>query len=113
AVLVALVVLGAPPAAGAELSEVFQEHSLKECHFMNGTEKVRFLDRYIYNRVEYARFDSDVGKYVGFTPFGEKTAQYWNSLPNRLEYARTAVDRYCRHNYEVVTPFLVERRGER
>ncbi|KAM7020981.1 class II histocompatibility antigen, B-L beta chain-like [Acridotheres tristis] len=110
AVLVALVVLGAPPGAGAELSAVFQEMTKKECHFINGTEKVRFVERYIYNRVEDLRFDSDVGLYEGLTPAGEKWAQDWNSDPERMEYIRTAVDRHCRHNYEVSTPFLVNRR---
>ncbi|XP_071312414.1 HLA class II histocompatibility antigen, DR beta 5 chain-like isoform X2 [Agelaius tricolor] len=44
ALLVALVVLGAPPAAGAELSGVFQNMHQYECHFINGTEKVRNSD---------------------------------------------------------------------
>ncbi|XP_039588790.1 H-2 class II histocompatibility antigen, I-E beta chain-like, partial [Passer montanus] len=58
-------------------------------------------------------FDSDVGEYVGFTPFGERNAQYWNSNPQWMEYIRTVVDTYCRHNYEGITPFITERRGER
>ncbi|KAM7020984.1 class II histocompatibility antigen, B-L beta chain-like, partial [Acridotheres tristis] len=81
-----------------------------ECHFINGTEKVRYLERYIYNRVEWARFDSDVGLYEGFTPAGEEQAWYWNSDPAEMEYRRNEVNRLCRHNYEVFTPFLVERR---
>ncbi|NWZ92182.1 HB2J protein, partial [Nesospiza acunhae] len=113
ALLVALVVLGAPPAAGAELSGVFQELRTAECHFINGTEKVRLVERYIYNRTWYAMFDSDVGRYVGFTPFGEKQAQYWNSNPEIMERKRAEVDTVCRHNYPIATPFSVERRGER
>ncbi|NXQ71848.1 HB2D protein, partial [Quiscalus mexicanus] len=76
----------------------------------NGTEKVRFVDRYIYNRLQYAMFDSDVGHYVGFTPFGERVAKGWNSDPAIMEYKRAQVDRYCRHNYGVPRPFSVERR---
>ncbi|XP_072777319.1 class II histocompatibility antigen, B-L beta chain-like isoform X2 [Taeniopygia guttata] len=48
AVLVALVALGAAPAAGAELSGVFQFLGKFECYFMNGTEKVsnpEFMER--------------------------------------------------------------------
>ncbi|XP_030921637.1 HLA class II histocompatibility antigen, DRB1-10 beta chain-like [Geospiza fortis] len=110
ALLVALVALGAPPAAGAELSGVFQEMTTFECHFINGTEKVRLVERYIYNRQPYAVFDSDVGHYVGFTPFGERVAKHWNSDPAKLENRRTSVDWYCRHNYELDAPFSVERR---
>ncbi|NWV43856.1 DOB protein, partial [Grantiella picta] len=113
AVLVALLVLGATPAAGAELSGVFQILKYAECYFTNGTEKVRYMQRHIYNRLEIVRFDSDVGKFMGFTPYGEKNAKRLNSDPNLLEYRRTAVDWFCRCWYKVFTPFSVERRGER
>ncbi|XP_029816012.1 class II histocompatibility antigen, B-L beta chain-like [Manacus vitellinus] len=110
AVLAVLVVLGAPPAVGEELSGVFQEMRKSECYFINGTDRVRNVDRYIYNREQYAHFDSDVGVYVGDTPDGEIQARYWNSDQERLEYDRSAVDWYCRHNYEASTLTAVERR---
>ncbi|NWU88253.1 DQB1 protein, partial [Onychorhynchus coronatus] len=113
AVLVVLVVLGAPPAAGEELSAVFQEMVKHECYFINGTERVRFVERYICNRQQWAHFDSDVGVYVGDTPDGEIDAKTWNSDQEGLEYTRAEVDTLCRHNYEIATRFIVERRGER
>ncbi|NXU35976.1 HB2L protein, partial [Drymodes brunneopygia] len=109
-VLVVLVVLGAPPAEDTELSGVFQEMVKSECHFMNGMEKVRFVKRFIHNREQYLHFDSDVGVFVGDTPFGEKVSRYWNSNLEWMEYRRAAVDRHCRHNYELSIPFLVGRR---
>uniref|UniRef100_A0A8C9NJA7 Ig-like domain-containing protein n=1 Tax=Serinus canaria TaxID=9135 RepID=A0A8C9NJA7_SERCA len=108
ALLAALLMLGAPPAAGAE--RVFQEMVQSECHFINGTERVRFVKRFIYNREQYVHFDSDLGHFVGDTPYGEEVARYWNSDPEWMEHRRAAVDRHCRHNYELSTPFLVERR---
>ncbi|XP_064495572.1 class II histocompatibility antigen, B-L beta chain-like [Pseudopipra pipra] len=110
AVLAVLVVLGAPPAAGEELSGVFQRITKRECHFINGTERVRLLERYIYNREQLLHFDSDVGVHVEDTPHGEKFARSLNSQKEYMEYTRSAVDWYCRHNYRVVTPFTVERR---
>ncbi|XP_027767199.1 H-2 class II histocompatibility antigen, I-E beta chain-like, partial [Empidonax traillii] len=110
AVLVVLVVLGAPPAAGEELSRVFQEMAKAECHFINGTEQVRLVERHIYNRQQFVHFDSDVGVYVGDTPYGEKTARYWNSQQDLLEDRRAAVDWFCRKCYQIATPFLVNRR---
>ncbi|XP_054145257.1 class II histocompatibility antigen, B-L beta chain-like, partial [Melozone crissalis] len=109
ALLVALVVLGGPPAAVAELSGVFQEMRTRECHFINGTEKVRFVRRYIYNRKQYMMFDSDVGVFVGDTPYGETQARCCNGMPEILEDNRAAVDT-CRHNYEIAAPITVERR---
>ncbi|NWI93596.1 2B1F protein, partial [Pitta sordida] len=112
AVLVALVVLGAPLAAGEELSGVFQWMRKAECHFIDVADQVRFVARFIYNREQLVHFDSDVGNLVGDTPFGEMQAKYWNSQTGELELIQAMVDTFCRHNYEVSTPFLVSRRGE-
>ncbi|XP_027564350.1 class II histocompatibility antigen, B-L beta chain-like [Neopelma chrysocephalum] len=110
AVLAVLVVLGAPPAAGEELSGVFQLMRKYECHFINGTERVRFVMRHIYNREQLLHFDSDVGVFVGDTPFGEILARNYNSHREYLEFKRSRADTYCRYNYEVYGPFSVERR---
>ncbi|XP_027489530.1 class II histocompatibility antigen, B-L beta chain-like, partial [Corapipo altera] len=88
---------------------VFQKIAKAECHFINGTERVRYLERHIYNREQLLHFDSDVGVYVGDTPLGEIQARHWNSQQEYLEYKRSAVDR-CQHNYKGFTPFLVNRR---
>ena len=90
----------------------FQERQEHECQYLNGTERVRFVEMYIHNREQYVHFDSDVGRYVADTPLGEPDAEYWNSQPDLLEDVRAAVDTFCRHNYGVSTPFIVERRGE-
>nr|prf HLA D [Homo sapiens] len=82
----------------------------RECHFFNGTERVRFLDRYFYNQEESVRFDSDVGEFRAVTELGRPDAEYWNSQKDILEQARAAVDTYCRHNYGVVESFTVQRR---
>ncbi|NWT96888.1 HB2L protein, partial [Urocynchramus pylzowi] len=100
----------APPELCPAHIGVFQEMVKSECHFMNGTERIRFVKRFIYNREQYVHFDSDVGHFVGDTPYGEDVARYWNSDLEWMEYRRAAVDRHCRHNYELSTPFLVERR---
>ncbi|XP_054254845.1 class II histocompatibility antigen, B-L beta chain-like [Indicator indicator] len=110
AVLLALVVPGAQPAGAEELSGVFLEVNKFECHFLNGTERVRFVHRTIHNREQFAHFDSDVGIYVADTPLGEPQAQCWNSQQDYMEQRRAEVDTYCRHNYKVATPFPVERR---
>ncbi|NXH18114.1 HB2L protein, partial [Bucco capensis] len=111
-VLLALVLLGAQLGAGQETSGVFLFLYKSECHFLNGTERVRFLEKYIYNREQYAHFDSEVGLYVADTALGEISAKKWNSQADLLEDRRSRVDICCRQNYRVVTPVTVERRGE-
>uniref|UniRef100_A0A4X2KM52 Ig-like domain-containing protein n=1 Tax=Vombatus ursinus TaxID=29139 RepID=A0A4X2KM52_VOMUR len=109
---VTLLVLNSQVAAGRHAPKHFTEYSTSECYFENGTEHVRFMDRYFYNREEYVRFDSDVGEYRAVTELGRPSAAYWNSQKEILEDARAAVDTYCRHNYGVSEPFLVRRSVE-
>ncbi|XP_068856224.1 class II histocompatibility antigen, B-L beta chain-like [Aphelocoma coerulescens] len=93
AVLVALVVLGAPPTAGVELSG---HRAGAEEHLTAGAATA---------------LASDVGLFVGDSPCGEKQAQCWNSHPARLGYKRALADRLCRHHRDIVAPLLAARRG--
>ncbi|XP_042747309.1 class II histocompatibility antigen, B-L beta chain-like, partial [Lagopus leucura] len=83
-----------------------------ECHYLNGTEQVRILERHVYNRQQLMHFDSEVGKYVADSPLGERQAEYFNNNTEYLEYTRGAVDTVCRYNYEVFEPFTVQRSVE-
>uniref|UniRef100_A0A2K6G4M7 MHC class II beta chain N-terminal domain-containing protein n=1 Tax=Propithecus coquereli TaxID=379532 RepID=A0A2K6G4M7_PROCO len=111
ALTVILMMLSPPLALGRDTRPRFLEQVKSECHFHNGTERVRFLERYIYNREEYVRFDSDVGEYRPVTELGRPSAKYWNSQKDLLEQKRAKVDTYCRHNYGVGESFTVRRRG--
>ncbi|XP_025237831.1 HLA class II histocompatibility antigen, DRB1-1 beta chain-like isoform X3 [Theropithecus gelada] len=88
----------------------FLEQAKCECHFFNGTERVRFLQRHISNQEENVRFDSDVGEFRAVTELGRPDAEYWNGQKDYLEQRRAAVDTYCRHNYRIVESFTVQRR---
>uniref|UniRef100_A0A3Q2L058 Ig-like domain-containing protein n=1 Tax=Equus caballus TaxID=9796 RepID=A0A3Q2L058_HORSE len=110
ALTVILMVLNPPLAWARDTQPHFLELVKHECHFSNGTQRVRFLDRYFYNREEYVRFDSDVGEYRAVTELGRPDAEYWNGQKDVLDDARAAVDTYCRHNYGVSDSFLVPRR---
>ncbi|KAL8213538.1 UNVERIFIED_CONTAM: hypothetical protein K2H54_066502 [Gekko kuhli] len=79
-----------------------------ECRFANGTRgEVRYLFRYFWDRQEYVRFDSRRGEFEALTPLGERDARYWNSQKESLDYRRSGVERFCRHNYGVYVEGLV------
>uniref|UniRef100_A0A8C7BL72 Major histocompatibility complex, class II, DQ beta 1 n=1 Tax=Neovison vison TaxID=452646 RepID=A0A8C7BL72_NEOVI len=101
AVMMILVVLSIPVAEGRDSPQDFVYQFKGECYFTNGTERVRLVTRNIYNREEYARFDSDVGEYLAVTELGRPDAQYWNSQKDIVEQKRAEVDTVCRHNYEI------------
>ncbi|KAM5325018.1 DLA class II histocompatibility antigen, DR-1 beta chain-like isoform 1-T1 [Glossophaga mutica] len=109
ALMVILLVLSPLPAWARDTPAPFLEQHKSECHFTNGTQRVRFLDRYFHNREEFARFDSDVGEYRAVTELGRPIAESWNRNKDILEDTRAAVDTFCRHNYGVSEGFLVHR----
>ncbi|XP_026547843.1 HLA class II histocompatibility antigen, DRB1-16 beta chain-like, partial [Notechis scutatus] len=85
---------------GKETPAHFLYQYKPECRFLNGTQRVRFLDRYFYDRQEFVRFDSDLGRYVAITAFGKVDADKWNGDKQILQDRKAEVDRFCRHNYE-------------
>ncbi|XP_068106303.1 H-2 class II histocompatibility antigen, E-S beta chain-like [Hyperolius riggenbachi] len=72
-----------------------------QCYYRNGTEDIRYLDRYFYNQEEIVYFDSDVGHYIAKTELGRPDAEYWNSLPDFMAQKRAEVETVCKHNYEI------------
>ncbi|XP_054554117.1 H-2 class II histocompatibility antigen, E-S beta chain-like [Talpa occidentalis] len=83
-----------------------------ECHFSNGTQRVRFLERHIYNQEEVVRFDSDLGEFIAVTELGRPIAEFLNRQEDILEHQRGEVDTLCRHNYGIAEGFAVQRRVE-
>uniref|UniRef100_A0A8C6EKD7 Ig-like domain-containing protein n=1 Tax=Microcebus murinus TaxID=30608 RepID=A0A8C6EKD7_MICMU len=88
ALMLILLPRSSPVAEGRDSPEdfVFQFKGL--CYFTNGTQRVRLVTRYIYNREEYVRFDSDVDEYRAVTPLGRPDAEYWNRQQDIMERTR-------------------------
>uniref|UniRef100_P06343 H-2 class II histocompatibility antigen, A-K beta chain n=6 Tax=Mus musculus TaxID=10090 RepID=HB2K_MOUSE len=98
AAVVVLTVLSSPGTEGGNSERHFVHQFQPFCYFTNGTQRIRLVIRYIYNREEYVRFDSDVGEYRAVTELGRPDAEYWNK--QYLERTRAELDTVCRHNYE-------------
>ncbi|EFB17877.1 hypothetical protein PANDA_018203, partial [Ailuropoda melanoleuca] len=81
-----------------------------ECYFTNGTERVRGVDRYIYNREEFLRYDDDVGEHRPVTELGRSWAEDFNQQKDFMERKRAEVDTVCRHNYQIEDRFILQRR---
>ncbi|XP_077142286.1 H-2 class II histocompatibility antigen, E-S beta chain-like isoform X2 [Ranitomeya variabilis] len=90
----------------------FVEAATTECHYLNGTQRVRYLQRYIYNQEEFVYFDSDEGKFIAKTEFGKHQADNWNSDKDFLEYQRSSVETYCIPNYDILHSVTADRRVE-
>ncbi|XP_045353796.1 DLA class II histocompatibility antigen, DR-1 beta chain isoform X1 [Leopardus geoffroyi] len=112
ALMLILMMLSPPLAWARDTSPHFLNMWKAECHFTNGTERVRFLERRYHNGEEFVRFDSEVGEYRAVTELGRPTAKHWNEQKDYMQETRTAVDWFCRHNYGVGESFTVQRRVE-
>lgn len=58
------------------------------CHFINGADRVRFMERHIYNREQLLHFDF----------LSAMCARRWNSDQEWMENRQAQVDMFCRHN---------------
>ncbi|CAI5768909.1 H-2 class II histocompatibility antigen, E-S beta chain-like [Podarcis lilfordi] len=90
--------------------EHFLYQGKHECHFSNGTQRIRYLERHFFDRQELAYFDSERGKFVAVAELGEPTVKAWNQDKDLLRGEMAAVDSFCRHNYEIHAPFAHSRR---
>ncbi|KAK9405302.1 H-2 class II histocompatibility antigen E-S beta chain-like [Crotalus adamanteus] len=86
---------------GKETPVHFLVQGKSECHFLNGTRQVHYLQSYFYDQQEYLRFDSNLGKFVAITELGQVDADAWNKDKRILEDATATVDLFCRYNYRV------------
>ncbi|XP_060045548.1 HLA class II histocompatibility antigen, DQ beta 2 chain [Erinaceus europaeus] len=112
AVVVVLVVLSTPVTEGRETPKDFLVQFKGQCYFTNGTERVRLVTRYVYNQEEYARFDSDVGRYVAVTELGRPDVEYWNGQQDILEQTRAELDTVCKHNYPMQEKLISHQQAE-
>ncbi|XP_063095174.1 HLA class II histocompatibility antigen, DRB1 beta chain-like isoform X1 [Cavia porcellus] len=112
ALTVTLMVLSPPVALARDTRPRFLVYGKSECHFSNGSERVRLLARYIYNQEELVLFDSEVSEFRAVTQLGRPDAKAWNNHKDFLEQMRAMVDTVCRHNYQIGEKTMVQRRVE-
>ncbi|KAM9836790.1 H-2 class II histocompatibility antigen, E-S beta chain-like [Aulostomus maculatus] len=80
----------------------FEYYRATSCDF-NSTEPqdIEFIQSYNYHGVEYTRFTSRLGRFVGFTEYGVRNAAAWNNDPAILATVKAAKQRYCQNNIPV------------
>ncbi|XP_069491360.1 H-2 class II histocompatibility antigen, E-S beta chain-like [Ambystoma mexicanum] len=105
-----LTLLGARVTLCRETPDDFVTQWKSECHFLNGTERVRYVARWSYNQQQFLHFDSDTGVFKADDLLGVPSAESLNSQKEVLEQERAAVDTFCRHNYGILEDFMQRRR---
>ncbi|XP_054482743.1 H-2 class II histocompatibility antigen, I-E beta chain-like, partial [Anoplopoma fimbria] len=87
---------------GLHAADGFMQARVAHCVFNSSDPKdIEFIDSYYYNKLEYIRFSSSVGKFVGFTEHGVKNAAAWNNDPSILAQMKAEKERYCVRNIQI------------
>uniref|UniRef100_A0A3Q2W3W2 MHC class II beta chain N-terminal domain-containing protein n=1 Tax=Haplochromis burtoni TaxID=8153 RepID=A0A3Q2W3W2_HAPBU len=96
-----------------QTTDGYEYYTSSRCLF-NSTElrDIAYIRSYYYNRMEYVRFDSSVGKFVGYTEYGVKEAEYFNKDPAQLAAMRAQKETYCTPNIDLWYRSVLTKSGE-
>uniref|UniRef100_A0A673ZT69 H-2 class II histocompatibility antigen, I-E beta chain-like n=1 Tax=Salmo trutta TaxID=8032 RepID=A0A673ZT69_SALTR len=84
------------------LSDGYFEQRVVECLYSSkDLQGIELIDSYVFNQAEYIRFNSTVGKYVGYTEHGVYNAEAWNSDAGILAQELGELERFCKHNADL------------
>ncbi|KAM3838160.1 H-2 class II histocompatibility antigen, E-S beta chain-like [Diretmus argenteus] len=80
----------------------FLHYVLKDCVFTSADlPDIEYIHSYYHNKVELLRFNSTVGKFVGYTEFGVMNAENWNKDPSYMAVTKAQKEIYCKHNIDI------------
>uniref|UniRef100_W5MKA5 Major histocompatibility complex class II DGB n=1 Tax=Lepisosteus oculatus TaxID=7918 RepID=W5MKA5_LEPOC len=84
-----------------------------ECHFSaSDLRDLVYVRSMTFNGKERVRFNSTVGKYVGFDTWGEKQANYWNGQKDYIARLSADKDRFCKYNVQLMASGMQDRKTE-
>uniref|UniRef100_A0A8C9XZT8 Ig-like domain-containing protein n=1 Tax=Sander lucioperca TaxID=283035 RepID=A0A8C9XZT8_SANLU len=91
----------------------FRHYHLDRCVFNSSDlNDIEYSRSVYYNKVEYFRFSSSLGKFVGYTEYGVMQANYWNRQTSYLAGMRATKVRYCKPTIDVDYQHVLTKSGE-
>uniref|UniRef100_A0A8C1GR39 MHC class II beta chain-like n=1 Tax=Cyprinus carpio TaxID=7962 RepID=A0A8C1GR39_CYPCA len=57
-----------------------------------------FIDSYYFNKYLLTQFNSTLGRFVGFSEYGMRNAEFWNNDTSSLQVEIAGVDTFCKPN---------------
>ncbi|KAM4611855.1 H-2 class II histocompatibility antigen, E-S beta chain-like [Polymixia lowei] len=80
----------------------FMECAVNQCLFNSAELRdMEYIFSMYFNKVEFVRFNSTVGKFVGYNEHGMKNAEIWNNDPAQLATRRGQLERVCLPNVQL------------
>lgn len=86
---------------------------MDRCQF-NSTElkDIEYIRSAYYNKLEIFRFSSSLGKFVGYTEYGVKQANYFNKDTAYVSSLNAQKETYCHNNIGVDYQVALSKSGE-
>uniref|UniRef100_A0A8C1S3P1 MHC class II beta chain-like n=1 Tax=Cyprinus carpio TaxID=7962 RepID=A0A8C1S3P1_CYPCA len=57
-----------------------------------------YINSYYFNKYLLTQFNSTLGRFVGFSEYGMRVAEYWNNDTSILQRQRGEADGFCKYN---------------
>ncbi|XP_056153466.1 H-2 class II histocompatibility antigen, E-S beta chain-like [Lampris incognitus] len=94
-------------------ADAFLNYDLATCVFTSSElPDIELINSLYFNKIEVVRFNSTVGKFVGYTEFGIHNAELFNNDPAILAEMRGRKERYCKHNIEIEYRKILDKTAE-
>lgn len=73
---------------------------------------IEYIYSQFYNKKEIYRFDSNLGRFVGYTEYGVKQADYFNKDQSKIAAMKAEKERYCLNNVGIDYQVALTKSGE-
>ena len=83
-----------------------------QCRYSSTLSDRELIQSYVFNKFEVMRYNSTVGKYVGYSEFGVHNAEVRNNDSAIMAKWRGEKDRYCKPNAQVIINAILTKKGE-
>uniref|UniRef100_A0A3Q2CM92 MHC class II beta chain N-terminal domain-containing protein n=1 Tax=Cyprinodon variegatus TaxID=28743 RepID=A0A3Q2CM92_CYPVA len=94
-------------------SDGFENYQVDLCEFTSPDLKdIEFSRSLVYNKKEFCRFSSSLGKFVGYTEWGIYQANYFNNLTGYIQGLRADKERYCLNHVGIAYSAVLTKSGE-
>ncbi|KAL7884019.1 hypothetical protein AOLI_G00067890 [Acnodon oligacanthus] len=92
----------------SQRADGYNAYRVVDCISWSDLSDLEYIDTFYFNKDPIIQFNSTVGKFVGFTEFGVKNAEYWNSGAY-LQQERGELERYCKPNLKLDYSNILEK----
>ncbi|XP_028657230.2 H-2 class II histocompatibility antigen, E-S beta chain-like [Erpetoichthys calabaricus] len=90
--------------------EGYTYHVQRECRFnSHSLEGTEYIERRIFNKLEITRYNSTLGKFIGYTEIGVYNADRFNNDSGVMAGMKSNVDAVCKRNAQIEYDHILDK----